>query len=115
MYSLTSNVMTHCQQVHERLDEGAPMFIDMIDHVGISVRDLRAAHAFYSEVLGFEVGSLDEAAGFFIARLGDTGVTVTRTSASSAGPVIVRSGLWHRSNPPGLDRLLFKVSDFDRA
>ena len=82
-----------------------------LDNVGVAVSDLAAAHAFYTDVLGFESGALDESAEGFSARLGDISLYVFRTDGG--GEHGRDAGMEH--NPPGIDHLAFEVEDFEAA
>lgn len=84
--------------------------VERIDNVGIAVRDLAAAEAFYAR-LGFRVESRDDFPGVLMAA-GQARLYLFRTNRPEAG---VRRSPELVGNPPGLDHISLWVGDVDEA
>ena len=82
-----------------------------VDNVGISARDLRRMHHFYTEVLGLQAPPLPEGATAFFAQLGTIKFVVFQTGSSKHG--LERSIPQFMHNPPGYDHIVFAVDDID--
>jgi catechol 2,3-dioxygenase-like lactoylglutathione lyase family enzyme len=81
-----------------------------LDNVGIAVRDIRRAVAFYTEILGF-VGQADESDG--LVTLGDVSPYLFQTRAPEAAAPQRTTDLYN--NPPGIDHVAFEVDDIEQA
>lgn len=81
-------------------------------HVGVAVRDLAGAVAFYRDVLGLEPGTPQAGDGATIVTLQAGGTAVELlTSAEAASPI----GRYLARHGPGIHHLCFRVPDLDRA
>src|SRR5258708_38251156 len=81
-----------------------------LDNVGIAVRDIRRAVAFYTEILGF-VGQAGESDG--LVTLGDVSLYLFQTPAPEAAAPQRTTDLYN--NPPGSDHVAFEVDDIEQA
>src|SRR5260221_8425148 len=81
-----------------------------LDNVGIAVRDIRRAVAFYTEILGF-VGQAGESDG--LVTLGDVSLYLFQTPAPEAAAPQRTTDLYN--NPPGIDHVAFEVDDIEQA
>src|SRR5260221_13375195 len=81
-----------------------------LDNVGIAVRDIRRAVAFYTEILGF-VGQAGESDG--LVTLGDVSLYLFQTPAPEAAAPQRTTDLYN--NPPGFDHVAFEVDDIEQA
>ena len=83
--------------------------IKRLDNIGVAVKDVQRAVAFYREKLGLEANAWSDDAGG--VQIGDVSLFIFRTNASNAvGRTPEFSG-----NPVGIDHLAFEVDDLDRA
>ncbi|HVO34225.1 MAG TPA: methylmalonyl-CoA epimerase [Gemmatimonadales bacterium] len=81
-------------------------------HVGVAVRDLAAAVAFYRDVLGVAPGAPQASDGATIVCLEVGGAAVELlTSADPASPI----GKFLARRGPGIHHLCFRVPDLDAA
>ena len=89
--------------------------VERIDNVGIAVRDLAAAEAFYTR-LGFRVESRDDFPGVLMtageARLYLFQANRSQTNQPDGG---VRRSPELVGNPPGIDHISLWVGDVDEA
>ncbi len=81
-----------------------------LDNVGIAVRDIRRAMAFYTETLGL-VGQADESDG--LVTLGDVSLYLFQTRAPEAAAPQRTADLYN--NPLGIDHVAFEVDDIEQA
>jgi methylmalonyl-CoA epimerase len=83
-----------------------------IAHIGVAVRDLETAVAFYRDVLGVEPGPLEEADGASILSLqfGDSEVELL-TSTDPDTPI----GKFLARRGPGIHHICYRVPDLDAA
>jgi len=81
-------------------------------HVGLAVRDLEAAVAFYRDVLGAAAHPREQADGATIVRLslGETDIELL-TAADTESPI----GKFLARRGPGIHHLCFRVADLDAA
>ena len=81
-----------------------------LDHIGIAVRDLDAALAFYRDALGLEVGEAEEVASERVRAqflpLGDTALELLE--ATDEGSAIARS---IERRGPGIHHITLRVAD----
>ncbi|MDA1002844.1 MAG: VOC family protein [Chloroflexi bacterium] len=82
-----------------------------LDNIGVAVRDLVRAHAFYTGTLGMESTPLADGATGFSAKLGDVSLFVFKTDKTNSPG---RSDDYEH-NPAGIDHLAFEVEDYDGA
>jgi methylmalonyl-CoA/ethylmalonyl-CoA epimerase len=81
-------------------------------HVGVAVRSLDEAVAFYRDVLGLEPRGPQVSDGATIVTLAAGGTTVELLSSSDpASPI----GKYVARHGPGIHHLCFRVPDLDRA
>ena len=90
--------------------QGGCAVVERIDNVGIAVRDLAAAEAFYAR-LGFHVESRDDSPGALMAA-GEARLYLFETNRPEGG---VRRSPDLAGNPPGIDHISFWVGDVDEA
>lgn len=81
-------------------------------HVGVAVRDLEAALAFYRDVLGLTPGPPETADGATIVSLpfGESAVELL-TPAAGDGPI----AKFLAARGPGIHHLCYRVPDLDQA
>lgn len=81
-------------------------------HVGVAVRSLEEAVAFYRDILGFVPRSPEAADGATIVALAAGGVDIELlSSADPASPI----GRFVARHGPGIHHLCFRVPDLDQA
>jgi methylmalonyl-CoA epimerase len=81
-------------------------------HVGVAVRDLAAAAAFYRDVLGLVPGAPETSDGASIVGVAAGGATVELlASADPESPI----GRYLARHGPGIHHLCFRVPDLERA
>lgn len=81
-------------------------------HVGVAVRDLEEAVAFYRDVLGLTRGAPQVSDGATIVTLQAGGAAVELLASSDpASPI----GRYVARHGPGIHHLCFRVPDLDRA
>lgn len=85
-----------------------------LDHIGIAVRDLDEALAFYRDALGLEVGGLEEVPSEHVrARFVPVGeAALELLEATSAASAIARS-IGRRG--PGIHHITLRVDDIEAA
>ena len=85
-----------------------------LDHIGIAVRDLDAALAFYRDALGLEVGEAEEVPSEHVRAqflpLGDTALELLE--ATDEGSAIARS---IERRGPGIHHITLRVADLAAA
>lgn len=84
--------------------------IKRLDNVGVAVRDIRRAMAFYTQVLGLE-GQPGETDGY--VSVGDVSLYLFQTRSPESGAGQRTIDLYN--DPVGLDHIAFEVDDLDRA
>lgn len=82
-----------------------------LDNIGVAVRDIARAHAFYTGTLGMESAPLADGATGFSAKLGDVALFVFTTDKTNSPG---RSDDYEH-NPVGIDHLAFEVEDYEAA
>jgi len=84
----------------------------VLAHVGVAVRDLAGAAAFYRDVLGLAPGAPASSDGAAIVCVAAGGATIELlASADPASPI----GKYLARHGPGIHHLCFRVSDLDAA
>ncbi len=85
----------------------AATVIDGVDHVGLTVTDLHASTAFFTQALGFEISGRDDDYPAVFLKSGKTVVTLWRvTDPGAAVP-------FDRKRNVGLHHLAFRVGSFE--
>lgn len=92
--------------------ETPPLPLARLDHVGVAVRSLEEAVAFYRDVLGFAPRAPEAADGASIIAMAAGGVDLELLSSadpeSPVGKYVARHG-------PGIHHLCFRVPDLAQA
>jgi methylmalonyl-CoA/ethylmalonyl-CoA epimerase len=84
----------------------------VLAHVGVAVRDLAGATAFYRDVLGLAPGAPDSSDGASIVCVNAGGAVIELlASADPDSPI----GKYLARHGPGIHHLCFRVPDLDRA
>lgn len=85
----------------------APAVVGGVDHVGLTVTDLDASVAFFTDALGFEIRGRDDDYPAVFLTNGEITVTLWRaTDPEKATP-------FDRKNNVGLHHLAFRVASFE--
>ena len=96
------------------LRTGSELSSFRLHHITLGAKDLKRAHAFYTEVLGAKAEPLNGAPSF-AARLGEVRIAIFQSTGKAAAASIERSPLGFRRNPPGLDRIVLEVDDLEQT
>ena len=83
-----------------------------LDHVGVAVRSLEEAVAFYRDILGFAPRPPETADGATIIAMAAGGVDLELLSSADPGSPI---GKYVARHGPGIHHLCFRVPDLDLA